>query len=109
VTEPIHVDGKLDEPIYAATEALRRLPGRAPEAGKGSYAFAEWRMRRVGIDNHVEIDAHFFGAGQFLATDVGDVLRAGAAGACGAARTGEVIGATWDEINLAERLWIVPA
>jgi integrase len=26
-----------------------------------------------------------------------------------AARTGEVIGATWDEINLAERLWIVPA
>jgi integrase len=26
-----------------------------------------------------------------------------------AARTGEVIGATWDEINLVERLWIVPA
>jgi integrase len=26
-----------------------------------------------------------------------------------AARTGEVIGATWDEINLDERLWIVPA
>ena len=26
-----------------------------------------------------------------------------------AARTGEVIGARWDEINLAERLWIVPA
>jgi integrase len=26
-----------------------------------------------------------------------------------AARTGEVIGATWDEINIAERLWIVPA
>jgi integrase len=25
------------------------------------------------------------------------------------ARTGEVIGARWDEINLAERLWIVPA
>lgn len=26
-----------------------------------------------------------------------------------AARTGEVIGARWDEINLAERLWTVPA
>jgi integrase len=26
-----------------------------------------------------------------------------------AARTGEVIGARWDEINLAERLWMVPA
>jgi integrase len=26
-----------------------------------------------------------------------------------AARTGEVIGARWDEINLAERLWVVPA
>ena len=26
-----------------------------------------------------------------------------------AARTGEVIGARWDEINVAERLWIVPA
>ena len=25
------------------------------------------------------------------------------------ARTGEVIGARWDEINLAERLWVVPA
>jgi integrase len=26
-----------------------------------------------------------------------------------AARTGEVIGATWGEINLAERVWIIPA
>ncbi len=26
-----------------------------------------------------------------------------------AARTGEVIGATWDEINLKEKLWTVPA
>lgn len=26
-----------------------------------------------------------------------------------AARTGEVIGATWDEIDLDERLWVVPA
>jgi integrase len=26
-----------------------------------------------------------------------------------AARTGEVIGARWDEFNLAERLWTVPA
>src|ERR1700686_4521073 len=26
-----------------------------------------------------------------------------------AARTGEVIGARWDEINTAERLWIIPA
>ena len=26
-----------------------------------------------------------------------------------AARTGEVIGARWDEINVAEKLWTVPA
>jgi integrase len=26
-----------------------------------------------------------------------------------AARTGEALGATWDEINVAERLWIIPA
>ena len=26
-----------------------------------------------------------------------------------ASRTGEVIGATWDEVNLADRMWIVPA
>lgn len=26
-----------------------------------------------------------------------------------AARTGEVIGATWDEINISERLWTIPA
>jgi transposase len=24
------------------------------------YAFAEWRVRRVGIDYHVEIEAHFY-------------------------------------------------
>ena len=24
------------------------------------YAFAEWRLRRVGIDYHVEVDAHFY-------------------------------------------------
>src|SRR3954447_13061441 len=24
------------------------------------YAFAEWRLRRVGIDYHVEIEAHFY-------------------------------------------------
>src|SRR6202030_4363252 len=26
-----------------------------------------------------------------------------------AARRGEVLGARWDEINIAERLWIIPA
>src|SRR5437763_4987767 len=25
------------------------------------------------------------------------------------ARTGEVIGARWDEVNLVERLWVIPA
>jgi hypothetical protein len=24
------------------------------------YAFAEWRLRRVGIDYHVEVEAHFY-------------------------------------------------
>jgi transposase len=24
------------------------------------YCFAEWRLRRVGIDYHVEVDAHFY-------------------------------------------------
>ncbi len=23
------------------------------------YAFAEWRLRRVGVDYHVEVEAHF--------------------------------------------------
>jgi len=32
---------------------LKRLPA-AP------YCFAEWRVRRVGIDYHVEVDAHFY-------------------------------------------------
>jgi transposase len=24
------------------------------------YAFAEWRLRRVGVDYHVEVEAHFY-------------------------------------------------
>jgi hypothetical protein len=24
------------------------------------YSFAEWRLRRVGVDYHVEIEAHFY-------------------------------------------------
>lgn len=32
---------------------LKRLPGEP-------YAFAEWRLRRVGIDYHVEVEAHFY-------------------------------------------------
>src|SRR3954471_21228629 len=32
---------------------LRRLPSRP-------YAFAEWRLRRVGIDYHVEVETHFY-------------------------------------------------
>jgi transposase len=32
---------------------LKRLPAEP-------YRFAEWRVRRVGIDYHVELDAHFY-------------------------------------------------
>ena len=32
---------------------LKRLPAEA-------YCLAEWRVRRVGIDYHVEVDAHFY-------------------------------------------------
>jgi transposase len=32
---------------------LKELPG-AP------YSFAEWRLRRVGLDYHVEVEAHFY-------------------------------------------------
>jgi transposase len=32
---------------------LRALPSEP-------YAFAEWRLRRVGIDYHVEVEAHFY-------------------------------------------------
>ena len=32
---------------------LKRLPAEP-------YCFAEWRVRRVGIDYHVEVDAHFY-------------------------------------------------
>jgi transposase len=24
------------------------------------YSFAEWRLRRVGVDDHVEVEAHFY-------------------------------------------------
>src|SRR5712664_103023 len=32
---------------------LKELPGEP-------YSFAEWRLRRVGIDYHVEVEAHFY-------------------------------------------------
>jgi transposase len=32
---------------------LKRLPAEP-------YGFAEWRLRRVGIDYHIEVDAHFY-------------------------------------------------
>jgi len=32
---------------------LKRLPTEP-------YGFAEWRLRRVGIDYHIEVDAHFY-------------------------------------------------
>jgi hypothetical protein len=32
--------------------ALKALPGE-------SYKYCKWRLRRVGIDYHVEIDAHY--------------------------------------------------
>ena len=34
VTDPIHVDGKLDEPIYAATEAISGFVQQEPDEGK---------------------------------------------------------------------------
>ena len=32
---------------------LKELPSQP-------YAFAEWRLRRVGVDYHVEVEAHFY-------------------------------------------------
>jgi transposase len=32
---------------------LKELPGEA-------YCFAEWRLRRVGLDYHVDVEAHFY-------------------------------------------------
>jgi transposase len=32
---------------------LKRLPAEP-------YSFAEWRVRRVGVDYHVEVEAHFY-------------------------------------------------
>ena len=33
--------------------ALKDLPGEA-------YEYSEWRVRRVGVDYHVDIDAHYY-------------------------------------------------
>ncbi len=38
---------ELDRPL------LKKLPGEP-------YSFAEWRLRRVGLDYHVEVEAHFY-------------------------------------------------
>jgi len=31
------------------------------------YCFAEWRVRRVGVDYHIELDAHFYSVPQRFA------------------------------------------
>ncbi len=44
---------------------LKKLPSKP-------YAFAEWRLRRVGIDYHVEVEAHFYSVPyRFARSEVG--------------------------------------
>ena len=59
----------VDRPQCAADAAPRRQPPRpvprarppGAEAAAGrAYDYAEWRVRRVGLDYHVDIDGHYY-------------------------------------------------
>jgi len=47
--------GRTRRQLFEEIDAprLKRLPSEP-------YSFAEWRLRRVGVDYHVEIEAHFY-------------------------------------------------
>src|SRR4029077_21218839 len=75
VTRRALLDG-LDRPH------LKGLPS-AP------YAFAEWRLRRVGIDYHVEVEAHFYSVPyRFARREVEVRLTPATGGAFSKARAG---------------------
>jgi integrase len=105
------VRGRIESVIgWAATKGYRK-PGENPARWKGhleNLLPAKSKVRRV--EHHAALPYAEIAA--FMA----ELRRQEGVGARGlefailtAARTGEVIGARWDEINLAERLWVIPA
>lgn len=98
------------ETILDAAKAQGLRSGDNPATMKGNLRELLPKIsRRKRIKHHpalayAELPAFF----QRLLAEAGDAPRALAFTILTAARTGEVIGATWDEIDLDNRRWTVP-
>jgi integrase len=104
------VRGRIETVLdWAATRGFRT--GENPARWKGHLENLLPRRSKVAPVEHFAAlpYAEISGFMAELCQQEGIVARALEFAILTAARTGEVIGATWDEINIVERLWIVPA
>jgi integrase len=102
---------RLEAVLDYAVVAGYRLPGANPAAWSGHLEHTLAKPRKVApVKHHAAIDYREIGA--FMAALRGyDLIQARALELCilTALRISEIIGARWDEFDLASRVWAVPA
>jgi integrase len=104
------VRGRIEAVLdYATVRGFREGPNPAQWKGNLAHTFpARAKVRKV--EHHAALP--YLEIGDFmveLREQSGIAARALEFAILTAARTGEVLGARWSEINVAERVWIVPA
>jgi len=104
------VRGRIEAVLdYATVRKYREGPNPAQWKGNLAHIFpARGKVQKV--EHHAALP--YREIGEFMAKlrqQGGVAARALEFAILTAARTGEVLGARWSEINLAERVWVVPA
>ena len=104
------VRGRIEAVLdYATVRGFREGPNPAQWKGNLAHTFpARTKVRKV--EHHAALP--YADIGEFMTAlrkQAGVGARALEFAILTAARTGEVLGARWSEINVAERVWIVPA
>lgn len=118
VLEPIWVSktetarrlrGRMEK-IFNAARALKKRESENPALWRGNLAELLPKPKEVReVLHHASLGyVALPGFMAKLGTQPGDAARALRFAILTAARTGEVIGATWDEIDFEKRVWTVP-
>jgi hypothetical protein len=55
-----HSRANAERLVFGEIRASCVADAQCREAPSEAYSFAEWRLRRVGLDYHVEVEAHFY-------------------------------------------------
>ena len=104
------VRGRIEAVLnYATVRGFRAGPNPAQWKRNPAHTFpARAKVRKV--EHHAALPYGQIGSSSAeLRQHYGIAARALEFAILTAARTGEVLGARWSEINLAERGWIIPA